>query len=100
MLFRTLLCTYCVTPAELADWPLWALVSSLKKGRNAPTCPPRMAWRELHGRGFGNGSVLPTGKTLARVLAPGRRPGSCPGLGCQPDVQPPHLALRLAPSKH
>lgn len=39
ILVGTLLCTCCVTPGELVDWPLWALVPSLKKGRNAPTLP-------------------------------------------------------------
>lgn len=40
ILVRTVLCTCCVTPGELVDWPLWASVLSLKEGRSAPTLPP------------------------------------------------------------
>lgn len=39
ILVGTLLCTCCLTPDELVDWSLWALVPSLKKGRNALTLP-------------------------------------------------------------
>lgn len=105
ILVGTLLCTCCVTPGELVDWPLWALVPSLKKGRNAPTLPTlhglvgitwQSTWERLWKRfgpahrkvpGKGSGSRQKTG-LLSRT-----------GVSIR-DVQPPHLALRLAPSKH